>query len=297
MTLISRGRVGALALTAAAVLAGTVAMPAQATAPTYAAGDAVTVDGLTVTAPTTAGAVALSVDRADGSSQTLLVTTNADGSVTVVDTRDAVVLAGPAASPSKCNDSAFTTLNGSSWPGTYRWYFRKGTTPNELSKAGATNALTDSVNNITKSSNGCGLDDQVSATASYKGSTTQASDVTSQPACKASPGSKNVTEFGPIGGGGILAATCTYSTGAGGDIVFADVRINTGFEWWTGGGCSGAYGVRAVQTHEYGHAFGLGHVSEADHGNLTMSTNINSACSNFEASLGRGDVLGLRSLY
>ena len=54
---------------------------------------------------------------------------------------------------------------------------------------------------------------------------------------------------------------------------------------------------QGVQTHEYGHAFGMGHVSEADHGNLTMSTNINGAWSNFEASLGRGDVLGLRSLY
>ncbi len=298
MVLARRARVGALILTAVGLAAAvTATLPAQAAAPAYAPGDVVTVNGISVTAPTTAGAVALSVDRADGSSQTLVVTTDAAGGVTVGDAGVATTPEGAAASPPKCDDSAFTTINGASWPGTYRWNFRSSTTPNELTKAGATDALKTSVNNITRSSNNCGLADQVSATNSYQGSTSQSSDVTSQPACKASPGSKNVTEFGPIGGGGILAATCTYSTGPGGNIVFADVRINTDFEWWTGGGCSGAYGLKAVQTHEYGHAFGMGHVSEANHGNLTMSTNINGACSNFEASLGRGDVLGLRALY
>ena len=72
----------------------------------------------------------------------------------------------------------------------------------------------------------------------FQGSTTQASDVTSQPACVGNPQPINVTEFGPMGGGGILAATCTYTSG--GTITDADVKINTNFEWWEGtGGCSG----------------------------------------------------------
>lgn len=52
-----------------------------------------------------------------------------------------------------------------------------------------------------------------------------------------------------------------------------------------------------VATHEYGHAFGVGHVDEASHRNLTMSAGLNESCSNFEASLGKGDVRALNALY
>ena len=61
-------------------------------------------------------------------------------------------------------------------------------------------------------------------------------------------------------------------------------------------GCSNRYGVEAVATHEFGHVFGLGHVSETNHPTLTMSTAAG-ACSNAPYSLGLGDVRALRSLY
>jgi len=302
MVLGRHARVGALILTAVGLVAAlTATLPAQAAAPAYAPGDVVTVNGISVTAPTTAGAVALSVDRADGNSQILLVTTDSAGRVTVSDDSDAAAGATAQVPPPKCNDPAFSVINGSSWPSTYNWNFRKATTPNEMTRKAATRELKKAVNNITNASNGCGLADRVGLTNNYQGSTTQASDVNSVPACASAAGNQNVTEFGPINGGGgnILAATCTYSTGSNGTIVAADVRINTNFEWWEGtGSCSGStFGLQGVQTHEYGHAVGMGHVSEATSGNLTMSTNINGTCSNFEASLGKGDVLGLNSLY
>lgn len=290
-------RMGALGFSAA--VAFTLTVPAQAAALTYAPGDVVTVNGISVTAPLTAGAVALIVDRADGSSQTLLVTTDESGKVTVSDGSDGVAPAAPAGgSPPKCDDPAYSLINGASWPGgTYSWHFRKSTTPNEMTKRQATKQLKKAASNMSEAKNGCGLANQHNAANNYQGSTNQASDVTSVPSCVANPQPQNVTEFGPMGGGGILAATCVYTSG--GNITDADVKINTNFEWWEGsGGCSGAtYGLQGVQTHEYGHAFGVGHVSEADHGNLTMSTNINGTCSNFEASLGRGDVFAMRDLY
>jgi len=50
-------------------------------------------------------------------------------------------------------------------------------------------------------------------------------------------------------------------------------------------------------THERGHTFGMGHVSETGRGNLTMSTNVNGPRQMAERSLGRGDVRGLGAKY
>jgi hypothetical protein len=276
------------------------AIPASADTGTYAPGDVVTVDGASVVAPAAGNAVAISVDRVDGAGTTLLVTTADDGTVAVSDglaARDAAVEA-PAASPKKCRDGAYSLINGAKWLETYNWHYKASSTPPELTRKQATNALKASVNNITTARNGCDLADTVEATNAYQGSTTASSDVTAALTCNNVPNYQNVTEFGAINTFGVLAATCTYSTGTNGEIVAASVRINSSaFDWWVSDACSADYSLKAVQTHEYGHAFGMGHVIEDDHGNLTMSTNINGPCSHFEASLGKGDVLGLRDLY
>lgn len=81
----------------------------------------------------------------------------------------------------------------------------------------------------------------------------------------------------------------------------SDVKLNDlHYRWYAANkrprGCRRSYSVEAVATHEFGHVFGLGHVSEGLHGNLTMSTHTG-PCSGAQSSLGLGDVLGLRSLY
>jgi hypothetical protein len=63
------------------------------------------------------------------------------------------------------------------------------------------------------------------------------------------------------------------------------------------GSCNHRYDLESTVTHERGHTFGLGHVSESNHGNLTMSSASNGACQFSERTLGRGDVLGLANKY
>jgi hypothetical protein len=55
--------------------------------------------------------------------------------------------------------------------------------------------------------------------------------------------------------------------------------------------------LEPTTTHEFGHAFGLSHVSERLHGALTMSPMSNGPCATDETSLGLGDILGLEELY
>jgi hypothetical protein len=61
-------------------------------------------------------------------------------------------------------------------------------------------------------------------------------------------------------------------------------------------GCSNRFSVESTATHEFGHVFGLAHVAESTHGNLTMSPSMG-PCSAAPETLGKGDVLGLRALY
>jgi hypothetical protein len=49
--------------------------------------------------------------------------------------------------------------------------------------------------------------------------------------------------------------------------------------------CEGRYDVEGVMTHERGHTFGLDHVSEDEHGRLTMSTAMNGPCQDSERTL------------
>lgn len=296
----NRSAIRLLAAIAAIGLAA-LAVPASAAAPAYAPGDRVTVEGATVTVPAPGNSVAMVIDRVDADATTLIVATSADGSVTVSRGSDAADHGssghGTATenSPHKCVDTSYSFLTGAAWQGAYEWRFRQSTTPDEFTKAKARNALRASVDTITDARNRCGAADVGNATNIYRGTTNDASNVTSEPACVPNPDDQNVSEFGPIGGTGVLAVTCVYTTPD--RIWHADVRFNTNFTWWLSGPCHDAIGLKAVATHEYGHAFGIGHVDEASHRNLTMSTGLNNGCSNFEASLGKGDVRALNALY
>jgi hypothetical protein len=139
----------------------------------------------------------------------------------------------------------------------------------------------------------------VSATQQYLGRTGAAPGIKSVDGtitCTGTDG-KNVVGFGTLPTG-VLGIACAWSDGSG-NAIEGDVRLSTRYAWYAldvPSGCSNRYGVQAVATHEFGHVFGLGHVSESTHPTLTMST-ATRACTNAPYSLGLGDVRALRALY
>ena len=230
----------------------------------------------------------------DGTAQLLVLETDEDGRVWQHQTQSSDDSSGepvPLAS-GPCSDGAHSFLPWR-WTSTFRWRFYAASTPSYLSASGVESALRNATDAITNSRNDCGLADQVSASHHYLGRSSQP--VSTGGPCGGRNGVSNVG-FGDLGAG-ILAVTCTYSSG--GRAVESDLRFNRGFLWYTSepAGCSGRWSIAGVAVHERGHTFGLGHVTpQSAHGSLTMSPLI-AACSNADASLGLGDVRGLRRKY
>jgi hypothetical protein len=160
----------------------------------------------------------------------------------------------------------------------------------------------------------------VGAKISYLGRTATGVQVTTSGTCSANDG-VNVVSFGDLPAA-YLAFTCNWDTGNNGSWDNSDVKFNgVDFSWivtpeshtvtpcdlrviyclikgapHTESNCDGQFVVEDVMTHERGHSFGLGHVSEAGHGNLTMSPEM-ANCTRLEETLGLGDMYGLESLY
>jgi hypothetical protein len=223
------------------------------------------------------------------------VTTAPDGSVTVVQEGAPSAPAGSRSTRTNpCSDNAYV-LNPDSWNSTYNWYINASTAPSEISESTAKSGLRAAVENITQANNDCGLADNVSAKQHYQGTTTKTPNIGNSSTCQSSDG-KNVVAFGDLASSD-LAFTCWWTSGN--KMVEADVRLNK-FEYtWVvniGHNCTAKYSVEAVATHEFGHAYGLDHVSEALHGTLTMSPVI-LPCQSSEKTLGLGDVRGLEAQY
>jgi hypothetical protein len=221
------------------------------------------------------------------------------GSIAVATERtspDAGVPLRPAGAARPCADRAYR-LTGQRWNRTYRWSFRASSTPANLRRAPVRDALRRAATNITGAHNGCGRRDRVSATHRYDGTIRIRPNITATGCDNRNRDGINVVGFRDLPPG-VVGLTCWWWIVGSPLTIEADVALNKDdFRWRIGAkGCTSEYLVEAVATHEFGHAFGLGHVREARHPQLTMSES-GFPCDNTPSSLGLGDVLGLQQLY
>jgi len=187
-----------------------------------------------------------------------------------------------------CADPAHKEIGGRWLNGSYTWAFNSSSTPSYLGQAKVRDVLKRSFSNITSARNDCGMPDNVSATHTYLGTT-------GAPARCGRRDFQNVVGFHRLEFG-VLAVTCYWISNN--RIVEADVQINSRERWALSmSDCVDELILEATMTHEAGHVFGLDHVGEGKHGQLTMSPFLNGLCDVSEVTLGRGDVLGLQALY
>jgi predicted Zn-dependent protease len=175
------------------------------------------------------------------------------------------------------------------------WSFRGRSTPAGVGRRSVAKALRRAGTNIVTGRNTCRMPDRLTATQRYLGRTAAQPNISSASACL-KPDGRSVVGFGTIDSSE-LGFTCWWTIGD--RTVEADMMLNSVNYGWTtnpGAACQGRWSVEAVATHEFGHAFGLGHVSPVLDANQTMSPVI-TPCQNAQATLGRGDVLGLRAVY
>ena len=255
-------------------------------------GDVLTRGAITLVVPPEGEGLHMEALYADGRARELTVATGMDGKVALVRSTPSVQAAGYRAMGA-CSDGAYN-LSGFKWRETYNWYFNAGSTPAELTVSGAEDKLRAAASNITGGQNDCGLTDAINASHNYQGRTSRSVDCGD-----ASRDGVNVVGFGDLGSG-VLGVACTRYNPDTNTAFESDIRLNKVDFTWTlhseDPSCSNRFGVEAVATHEFGHVFGLGHVSEADHPYLTMSTAV-APCNASAATLGLGDVRGLRALY
>ena len=182
-----------------------------------------------------------------------------------------------------------------------RFYFNVSTTPDELPRKAARAAILRGGANIYNTRNLCRMGDRVPATLIYEGNTAAKAGIGDDGSCPGNDG-KSVVVFGTLPKSA-LASTCThyYAEEGYNRPASSDLKVDKAHHSWTtrphARSCRGRSDLEGLVTHERGHTFGLGHVSETTNGRLTMSPFSNGPCQSSERTLGRGDVLGLANKY
>lgn len=273
-------------------------------------GDIVEVeDGITVRVPEPGNLVAVEVMYEDGNTAVATLVNDAERGVFILHPDDHLLglpEGTAAACATKCNDTSFSFFFSeqevrAKWKSRLDWSYRHNNSP--MGKNRAIEAFRSAARAVPVQRNSCGLADQSSATQLYLGETTRAPNITKNGSVLScgNPDGHNVVGWGAIAGG-MLAFTCVHAQNDGTDtfrIVEADQRYDsTNRSWYSGNAvpasCTNRFSLRGVATHEFGHAYGLGHTPTQCSQVMAPST---SPCTSNNRKFGNGDVRGVRNLY
>jgi len=217
----------------------------------------------------------------------------ADGSSTEPEPQ--ALAAETAAIDARCADGAGSWL-GMRWRSQYKWLLRTKYLPGYLGTADPVrDAIRAAGASVDDGHNDCGIGGGIALSQRYAGDTDRDANIRPDGTC-GTRDERNVVAFGELSGG-LLALTCLWWSR--GRTVEADIRISDVdhlFALQPTESCADTWDLQGTLTHEFGHVFGLGHVTFAEHGELTMSDGL-PACSTRFRALGLGDYQTLKNQY
>lgn len=197
-----------------------------------------------------------------------------------------------------CQDKAYKLYpDAPRWKSRLRYSYNKTGQLAGFSTKAQLRAVKRAGRTVSSGRNDCGLDDKIDAYVGYLGTTSLKPGIRATKdgaSCGAQDG-KNVVGWGKLGGDS-AGWTCFYYDGKG-RIFTADILLEAsdGLGVGVDPKCTDVLDLQSLLTHEFGHAYGLDHISEA-HWNLTMP-HLLPYCSKEDRTLGLGDYLGLKKLY
>lgn len=197
------------------------------------------------------------------------------------------------AAAQQCEDTAGSRA-GHKVKGTFSWRYNPARHPKI--RGSERKAIKVAATSLVNGKNDCGLPRKFATKHRYLGKTKKAVGCTTNGGSVLNKtnvvGWKKLTE-------GVLAVTCSWRVRGSKKLYAADIAINTRYKWFTKkvpAGCKNTFDLRSTMTHEWGHVFGLGHVSDRTHGTQTMATSI-APCTTYARTLGAGDHRMMRKLY
>lgn len=187
------------------------------------------------------------------------------------------------------------------------FYLNQANRPSNISAQQAEDSVRAAKNNMADANNDCSprRPDNVDRNAAYQGTTSIAPNIsynadTQTISCDGNSDSISVVGFGNLPPN-VIGVSCPKRNSLNqNELVADDIRISgraADFTLSPGlASCTTQNDFQSLITHEFGHFFGLQHVSETKYPTMTMSP-ILQDCTTQERTLGLGDMLGLEALY
>lgn len=198
-----------------------------------------------------------------------------------------------------CDTRVHRLVDGAMARKPLKWRFHAASTPPSMPKARALRGIKKGFNVITRSTNDCGMPDQVSARHVYLGTTRKRASL----CIGGGADGVNSVSFGPapLGMLGLACSAWMITPTGKHNVVESDMRLTRGLSWTLQPDAPSCrqnvdMDLVGVVAHEAGHVFGLDHAEGAKGLNQTMSPS-SSACNGASRTLGRGDIVALRKLY